>query len=123
MHKWNFLPIFFFVYTVKHRTDFHTVGLTIHGQVRIPILYHSPFLAFIFYLLITLLLIDWLGTGHKRIPQPDNAEYDINRTPEACLAVLNNVYNDGIWWHDVACYHEKPVVCEDNPELLNYICE
>ena len=23
---------------------------------------------------------------------------------EACLAVLNNKYNDGIQWHDSACY-------------------
>ena len=23
---------------------------------------------------------------------------------EACLAVLNNKYNDGIQWHDVPCY-------------------
>ena len=23
---------------------------------------------------------------------------------EACLAVLNNKYQDGIKWHDVACY-------------------
>jgi len=34
---------------------------------------------------------------------------------EACLAVLNNKYNDGIQWHDVPCYFRyiikfKPVV-------------
>lgn len=65
----------------------------------------------------------WSRTGHKRIPQPDNAEFDINQTTESCLSVLNNVYNDGIAWHDVACYHEKPVICEDSPELLNYVGE
>lgn len=65
----------------------------------------------------------WSRTGHKKIPQPDNAEYDINQTSESCLSVLNNVYNDGIAWHDVACYHEKPVICEDNDELLNYVGE
>lgn len=63
----------------------------------------------------------WSQTGHKKIPQPDNAEYDINQTTESCLSVLNNVYNDGIQWHDVACYHEKPFICEDSDELLNYI--
>ena len=26
----------------------------------------------------------------------------------------------GIKWHDVACHHEKPVICEDEPG--NYIC-
>lgn len=40
----------------------------------------------------------WSQTGHKKEPQPDNAEYDINKTPESCLAMLNNVYNDGIGW-------------------------
>lgn len=84
----------------------------------------------------------WSKTGHKKKPQPDNAEFDINQTVEACLSVLNNVYGDGIAWHgkfftiillfllykmlfnypiDVACYHEKPTICEDNEELLNYI--
>lgn len=63
----------------------------------------------------------WSRTGHKKLAQPDNAEYDINQTTESCLSVLNNVYNDGIAWHDVACYHEKPVICEDSDELLNYV--
>lgn len=63
----------------------------------------------------------WSQTGHKKQRQPDNAEFDINGTTESCLSILNNVYNDGIAWHDVTCYHEKPVVCEDNDELLNYI--
>ncbi|KAL0849004.1 hypothetical protein ABMA28_013381 [Loxostege sticticalis] len=63
----------------------------------------------------------WSQTGHKKQRQPDNAEFDINGTNESCMSVLNNVYNDGIAWHDVACYHEKPVVCEDSEELLNYV--
>lgn len=33
-----------------------------------------------------------------QVPQPDNAEFDINQTSESCLSVLNNVYNDGIAW-------------------------
>lgn len=63
----------------------------------------------------------WSPTGHKKQRQPDNAEFDINGTTESCLSILNNVYNDGIAWHDVACYHEKPVVCEDSEELLQYV--
>ena len=47
--------------------------------------------------------------------QPDSREGE-----EACLAVLNNFYGDGIKWHDVACHHEKPIVCEDNPGHLNF---
>jgi hypothetical protein len=33
--------------------------------------------------------------------------------------MLNNFYNDGVAWHDIACYHKKPFVCEDNQELLS----
>lgn len=40
---------------------------------------------------------------------------------ESCLAILNNFYNDGIKWHDVACHHVKPFVCEDSDELLNFV--
>ena len=63
----------------------------------------------------------WSQTGHKKVRQPDNAEFDINGTSESCMSVLNNVYKDGISWHDVACYHQKPFVCEDSEELLRYI--
>nr|XP_045605163.1 uncharacterized protein LOC123762602 [Procambarus clarkii] len=52
--------------------------------------------------------INWSYTGSEGLPQPDNAEGG----KEFCLAVLNNFYNDGIRWHDVACHHEKPIICE-----------
>jgi hypothetical protein len=41
------------------------------------------------------------------LPQPDNREGN-----EFCLAVLNNFYLDGIKFHDVACNHLKPIICE-----------
>ncbi|TRY66917.1 hypothetical protein TCAL_04358 [Tigriopus californicus] len=69
----------------------------------------------------------WSFTGHNSkingsvlIPQPDNAEFDINQSVEACMGILNNVYDDGIKWHDIACYHTKPFVCEDSEQLLDY---
>ena len=31
---------------------------------------------------------------------------------EACLAVLDGLYGDGLTWHDIACHHIKPVICE-----------
>ena len=49
------------------------------------------------------------------VPQPDNAEYLLHRsgvTVEACLAVLNSWYNDGVEWHDSACYRTKMWICE-----------
>jgi len=33
---------------------------------------------------------------------------------EACLAVLNNKYRDGIQWHDVPCYFRSKIICEDS---------
>jgi len=54
---------------------------------------------------------DWSQTGGVGRPQPDNREGPEGKE-ETCLAVLNNFYNDGINWHDVACHHLKPFVCE-----------
>ena len=55
------------------------------------------------------------------VPQPDNAEYRLNPsgvTVEACLSINNDWYNDGIAWHDSACYHKKPFLCEDSDPLM-----
>ena len=53
--------------------------------------------------------------------QPDNREkIHQGGEDEACLAVLNNFYGDGIKWHDVACHHEKPIICEDTEGHLNF---
>jgi len=46
----------------------------------------------------------WSFTGRTG-PQPDGGE--------KCLAILNDVYRDGVKFHDVACHHRKPVVCEE----------
>jgi len=63
---------------------------------------------------------DWSPSGGGGQRQPDNREFAETRTDEACIAVLNNFYNDGIKWHDVACHHVKPWVCEDSDELLRF---
>jgi len=81
----------------------------------------------------------WSPTGETGIPQPDNyegikegpieAENNIGITieglqefhDEACLAVLNNKYGDGIKWHDVACHFRSVIVCEDSDQLINLI--
>lgn len=59
--------------------------------------------------------------GSNPVPQPDNAEYLLNRSPvtqEACLSVNNNWFQDGISWHDTACYHKMPFICEDSDLLI-----
>lgn len=49
----------------------------------------------------------WSPTGGAGRPQPDNREGN-----ERCLGVLNNFYQDGVKFHDIACHHRKPVICE-----------
>ncbi|XP_037773794.1 uncharacterized protein LOC119569901 [Penaeus monodon] len=51
--------------------------------------------------------LNWSHTGGNHRPQPDNREGMRN-----CLGVLNNVYDDGIKWHDIACHHDKAIICE-----------
>ena len=63
-------------------------------------------------------LIDLTG---NYVGQPDNAEYLLNPsgvTVEACLSINNDWYHDGIAWHDAACYHKKPFICEDSDNLM-----
>merc|ERR1712158_61835 len=55
----------------------------------------------------------YFWTGGADLPQPDNRAAGENPPhPEVCLGILNNFYADGIKWHDVACHHKKPTVCE-----------
>jgi len=64
---------------------------------------------------------DWSHTGGLGVPQPDNREEtQLHGESESCMAVLNNYYGDGIKWHDVACTHEKPIICEDVDGHLAY---
>ncbi|XP_076043837.1 uncharacterized protein LOC143026931 [Oratosquilla oratoria] len=63
---------------------------------------------------------DWSQTGGASVPQPDNREFQ-SGNDEACIAVLNNFYSDGLRWHDVACNHIKPWVCEDSDSLLGFM--
>jgi len=81
----------------------------------------------------------WSRTGEKGEPQPDNyegikegpinAENNIGITieglqefhDEACLAVLNDKYNDGVVWHDVACHFRSVIVCEDSDQLIKLV--
>lgn len=56
---------------------------------------------------------NWGQTGAQRRPQPDNNE----NGSEECLSVINYFYpGDTTTWHDIACHHSKPVICERQPE-------
>merc|ERR1712079_229592 len=52
----------------------------------------------------------WSHTGgNEPVPEPQPDNRDGN---EVCIGVLNNFYADGVKWHDVACHHRKPTICE-----------
>jgi len=51
--------------------------------------------------------VNWSHTGGAGRPQPDNREGN-----EFCVGVLNNFYRDGVRFHDIACHHRKPIICE-----------
>merc|ERR1712045_123515 len=63
---------------------------------------------------------EWSHTGGLRRSQPDNREQKQGGNEEACIGILNNVYNDGIKWHDIECRHKKPIICQESQELLDY---
>ncbi|KAE8749903.1 C-type lectin [Frankliniella occidentalis] len=66
----------------------------------------------------------WTAELKKLAPttdRPDNRELIQGGAPENCLAILNQFYNDGVHWHDVACHHKKPWVCEESESLINYV--
>ena len=66
------------------------IGRTLEGEIIEPAKHHMTV---------------YFSAGRA---QPDNREGN-----EVCLAVLNNFYGDGVKFHDVACHHRKPVICED----------
>jgi len=63
---------------------------------------------------------EWSNTGGLEERQPDNREQRQGGKEEACIGILNNVYNDGIKWHDIECRHKKPIICQESQELLDY---
>merc|ERR1712088_752198 len=82
----------------------------------------------------------WSRTGVARKRQPDNYEglkagkLDNVNDPsgltveglqefydEACLAVLNNKYRDGIQWHDEPCFFRSKIICEDSELQMSRI--
>jgi len=79
----------------------------------------------------------WSSTGQGKKAQPDNFEGiaagklvkvsdPVGLTleglqewhDEACMAVLNNKYNDGVKWHDKACHFRAMIICEDSDALI-----
>lgn len=61
---------------------------------------------------------DWSSRGQCGA-QPDQCN---QRFDEACMSVGNNLFNDGIGWHDETCEdRQKAFICEDSDELVNFV--
>jgi len=62
------------------------------------------------------------GTRGRNGKQPDEGD---GPGTEACLGILSwDVYSEPgnkYTWHDIGCHHEKPIVCEDSDELINFV--
>lgn len=58
---------------------------------------------------------NWSTTGPNGRSQPDGTLKSNGWGKEACMALLDNKYNDGLKWHDEPCNNRRVMVCEDLP--------
>jgi len=57
----------------------------------------------------------WSDSGPGGRIQPDGILKADGFGEQACTAILDNVYNDGLTWHDTKCNDRRQIVCEDLP--------
>ena len=57
----------------------------------------------------------WSGSGPTGRAQPDGILKQDGFGEQACLAILDNFFNDGLSWHDTKCNDRRHIVCEDLP--------
>jgi len=57
----------------------------------------------------------WSSTGPLNKPQPDGILKADGFGEQACTALLDNFFNDGLTWHDTKCNDRRHIVCEDLP--------
>jgi len=57
----------------------------------------------------------WSQTGPLKKVQPDGVLKADGFGEQACAALLDNFFNDGLTWHDTKCNDRRLIVCEDLP--------
>jgi len=57
----------------------------------------------------------WSATGPSGREQPDGILKQDGFGNQACMALLDNFFNDGLSWHDTKCNDRRHIVCEDLP--------
>jgi len=64
----------------------------------------------------------WSFTGPSGKSQPDGILKADGFGQEACMALLDNKFNDGISWHDTKCNDRRLIICEDLPRgNINFV--
>merc|ERR1711874_799065 len=57
----------------------------------------------------------WSNTGPLQKAQPDGILKADGFGEQACTALLDNFFNDGLSWHDTKCNDRRQIICEDLP--------
>ena len=57
----------------------------------------------------------WSSTGPLNKPQPDGILKADGFGEQACTALLDDFFGDGLRWHDTKCNDRRHIVCEDLP--------
>ena len=57
----------------------------------------------------------WSESGPGGRAQPDGILKQDGFGQQACMALLDNFFNDGLKWHDTKCNDRRHIVCEDLP--------
>jgi len=57
----------------------------------------------------------WSNNGQSGRAQPDGILKQDGFGDQACMALLDNFFNDGLSWHDTKCNDRRHIVCEDLP--------
>ena len=58
---------------------------------------------------------NWSTTGPTGRRQPDGTLKPNGWGNEACMALLDDKFGDGVKWHDEPCNNRRVLACEDLP--------
>jgi len=64
----------------------------------------------------------WSNSGPEGRAQPDGLLKADGFGQQACMALLDNFFRDGLSWHDTKCNDRRLIVCEDLPaQNINFV--
>ena len=64
----------------------------------------------------------WSSRGSSGRSEPDGVLKPDGFGTQACQVVMDNVFGDGLRWHDAVCGERRHIVCEDLPvDNINFV--